>query len=657
MTSVLFVLASSIILSGVGWSLVARLERSARLSIGERLGLSFATGCFASYLGVYVVGHYRYDGPSMWGLSALLLVLSLPGLRAMPWRTFRALTVAEVSNVKQDKWLALLWLVLIIIGLSSLLQGMAPPNDYDSLMYHLSFPLYDLESGRLSIPWDRGMPHALFPELARHLSRIALATMNASAAQMLHGMLALTAALGSAMLVRRLGYGKQVALGAAIMYLSIRAVIWQMGSVEVDVPLGAFMILAVICYLALRDTCYLALRDSGTSSGSVGLAVLFGLMIGCGILVKYHGFMVAMAFAPLIAYDLVRRRVALTTALLGPLVAVVALLPHMVRDFAITGNPVFPLFNEIFNPGKPQFFQGTASAYGTGRGLFDLLTTPWSMFVLPMHYFDGMVYGAPYLLAFAPLIMLDRSRFSNWGPTLGILALYYIGWFYLVGQQVRFFAPAWPILAAVAAAGVASIWAALKGHRGLKAIFVTAALVLAINQSLFVGIYSLVRLPVALGLMDPATYHKKTPTMDGAFYGSCGFIQDNLKAGALYYSNLQPHSFYCPQASTVHVYFPDEAKWWLESEIPPKEPSLANFIERAEQAPLRYFLVPVKSYKRSGNKTAKSVFEKIDLTKSRHGRYLQPVFDTLTPLYEGTYTAVYDGPQVIAGLKKLLAGQ
>ena len=648
MTSLLFVLTFSIVLVGVGWSVVGRLDRSGRLNAGERLGVSFATGCFAVYLGVYIIGPFRFDGPSMWGLTAVLCLLSLPGLRAMPWAAIGSAAGGEFSDLRHNKWPALLWLTLTVIGFSSLLQGMAPPNDYDSLMYHLSFPLYDLENGRLGVPWDRGLPHALFPELARHLSRLALATMDAGVAQMLHGMLAIIAALGSAMVVLRLGYGKSAALGAAILFLSIRAVIWQMGSVEVDVPLGAFMILALICYLALRDN-----DDIG---GNIGLAVLFGLMIGGGILVKYHGLLVALAFAPLIGYDLLRRRVSLTTSLVGPLVALGVILPHLVRDFLITGNPVFPLFNDIFNPGKALFFQGVAGAYGTGRGLLDLLSAPWSMFVLPMHYFDGMVYGAPYLLAFAPLVLLDRSRISRWGPGLSILAVYYVGWFYLVGQQVRFFAPAWPLLAAQAAAGVATLWAALEHRRGLKAVFMAVVLVLAVNQSLFIGIYGIIRLPVALGLMDPATYYKKTPTMNGAFYETCGYIKDNLKPGELYYSNL-PHFFYCPQAPTVHIYFSDEAKWWIETATPPPEPSIADFIRRAEQAPLRYFLVSTTGYNRGGSKTAKPVLKKIDLSGTRHGRYLQPVFDTLTPLFQGTYTAVFDGPQVIAGLKQLRDAQ
>ncbi len=47
----------------------------------------------------------------------------------------------------------------------------------------------------------------------------------------------------------------------------------------------------------------------------------------------------------------------------------------------------------------------------------------------------------------------------------------------------------------------------------------------------------------------------------------------------------------------------------------------------------------------------------VDLSALRYGRYLQAVMKELTPLIEGRYTAVYDGPQFIYSLKKLLESQ
>jgi len=273
-----------------------------------------------------------------------------------------------------------------------------------------------------------------------------------------------------------------------------------------------------------------------------------------------------------------------------------------------------------------------------------------------MHLFDGMIFGGPFLLAFAPLLILDIKNVRRWSPILAVAGCYYLGWFYLLDGQVRFLLPIMPILAAMAAGGVGVMWRSIGNRVVLRAAFLSIAMILAVNQALFVGIYSVLRLPVALGIMDPGTYHLKTPTMNGAFYETCGYIRKNLKPGEKYFSNLQPHSFYCPQAAAITTYFPDEAKWWLEGNARPPEPSLQEFIAKSEQAQLRYFFVSIKTYNRR-NDTGKMIIKDADLSKVRYGLYLQPVLKKLTPLIVGTYTGVYDGPQVISALKDMLERQ
>ena len=314
------------------------------------------------------------------------------------------------------------------------------------------------------------------------------------------------------------------------------------------------------------------------------------------------------------------------------------------------------MFNNIFNPGKFNFFPVGPDGYGTGRGLIDLFITPWNIFVSPMHFFDGMIFGGPFLLAFAPLLILDIKNVRRWSAALTVAGCYFLGWFYLLDGQVRFLLPIIPVLAAMAAVGVGLMWLSIGNRFAFKAAFLSIAMILGINQALFVGIYGVLRLPVALGFMDPGTYHLKTPTMNGAFYASCNYIRENLKPGEKYYAMLQPHSFYCPQVQAVRVYFPEEARWWLESDGRPPKPTLQEFIERSEKAQLKYFFVPTTVYNRR-NDTAKAIYQEVDLSGSHYGSYLPTVLRDLSPLFRGTFTAVYDGPQIINGLKKLLKQQ
>ncbi len=640
MTGLLFILVFAAVMIGLGRPVVLWLDGGKRLNEGERLAFSYALGSLAVFFGVFMIVPYRFDGVAMWGLAFVLSALAIPGLMRMPWSLYVRAAKSEAAASLGDRWTGALWLAAGLITASVIIQGMAPPNDYDSLMYHLTLPLYDLESGRSAVPWDRVLPHAFFPSLGGNLSRFALATMNDGVAQMLHGMLGVLAALAAALITNRLGFNKRTAITAAIFFLAFRAVVWEMATAEVEPLLAAFSGLALLAYLVWRE-----------GDGRPGLMALFGLMIGAATLTKMLGFPIALSFAGLFIYDLAVKRRSFLALSTGPLVALGVYAPQAIKNMLAYGNPMMPLFNDIFNPGAPVFFEGTELTYGTGRGVLDLLSVPWNMFVLPMHYFDGMVAGAPYLLALAPLVLIDRDKARRWLPALSFVAIFMLFWFWTLSQQVRFIIPIVPVLAGLAAAGCAVMWRAVKDAPVLKAVFVAVLLALGLNQALFVGIYGMIRLPAAFGLVDTAAYLEKTPTMTGDFYKTCSYIKERLKPGEKYFSMIQPHSYYCPQTSAVRIYFPDEATWWLTSKTPPAM-SLDEFRARAEKADFKFFLVPLQSENKR-NRTARPVMEKIDLAAIRSGAYVGRAIEGIEPLIESRFAAVYDGEAVIEALRRM----
>ncbi|HEX9701804.1 MAG TPA: hypothetical protein VGA19_03065, partial [Rhodospirillales bacterium] len=137
MVALAYSLAVWAVLTGIGWSVVRRLDAADHLSGGERAAAASLVGCFAIYFGVFAIGIVRLDGISMWGLAAVLAVAAVSGLRRIPWPALAAAARAEVRTATGEPWAAVLWLTLVVVALGSLLQGLAPPNDYDSLMYHL----------------------------------------------------------------------------------------------------------------------------------------------------------------------------------------------------------------------------------------------------------------------------------------------------------------------------------------------------------------------------------------------------------------------------------------------------------------------------------------------------------------------------------------
>ena len=644
MLSVVFIFAFAIVLSGIGWSVVGWLDRDRQLTLTERAIFSFVIGLYAIYFSVFTIAPFRLDSTSMWLVCGFWTLVSIPGLRELPWRTFGSNIKCELISPGGDSWLRILWLIAAALSLVALLQGLAPPNDFDSLNYHLTLPRYDIEVGRAVIAWERAQYFPFFPAMTSHLSRLALATMNDGVAQMLHGLLGIFAALATGLIVRRLGYAKDRALLAAILFLAIRFIVWQIGTAETDLPLGFFCALSLLAYLIWRE------------APKAGLSIMFGLVVGGAILTKYLGFAVAVAFGPLMLWDFIRRRPRIIDVAAGPVVAFVVLIPHMVRNFLYTENPLFPLFNSIFNPGQVITHADIAVRMVEAKlNFWDMALVPWKMFVAPMGNLDGMAYGTPYLLILAPLILLESNRLRRWALPFGLAVGYYLIWLLFMAHQARFLMPIIPILAAASAVGAALLWNRVRNSRVKKGIFIGLALILMTNQTMFVGIYALLRIPVAINLMNKDTYLTKTPTLRGAMYKTCHFIEKNLNPGRQYFSIIFPHSYYCPQKVATWTYFKDEARWWLYSDTPP-DMSLKEFLRRSEDANFQYFIIPHASESRR-NARAKAKRNSIDLTEKRFGIYLAPVLLNLKPLSEGLFSAVYDGRQVIAGLKALLETQ
>ncbi len=632
-----FVVGLTGVLTGVGWTIAARLDGAKALSNWERALCGYLVGTLALYYGVMAIGPWRLDRVSMGGLGLLLVLLAVPGWRAMPWAAFRQ-SLARLAGDGQTDWRRMTLLVTLaaVVG-ASFLQGLAPPNDYDSLNYHLPIPRLDLERGFIAPAYHYQIPHVFFPHLTTNLVRFSWALVGMDGVQPAVGTLGLAAIAATILLGRCIGLGRIESLFAGLIFVATRVVVWEIGTVETDLPLAATSAAALIVFLAW----WRAPRP--------GLLVLFGLLLGAGYGIKLQGGMVALAFGlPLIVAAL-KRKAPLAQLALAPLVSILVLVPHLIENAHATGNPLFPLLNErLIADGKPMF-EGVALFYGTGRGLADLLIAPWGISVFPMQHYDGMILGAPVLLALAPLAILGRDRLAQAGILLGWLALYYVSWFYVQSQQARFLLPALPLIAGLAALGGSSLLRATAPFAALRNAGLALFGLLFVNQALFVGIYATIRLPPALGLMTPLAYHERTPTLNGAFYRTCQFVSERLRPSESYLSFLGPHSPYCPQRGAILRRFEDENPYWFTNRPTPKIDFTA-FVERMEQARIRFVITPIASENRR-NDTGRPILIPANLEAARFGPFVGPVLEGLEPLAREPYSAVYDGGQVLDRLK------
>ncbi|AVM75595.1 glycosyltransferase family 39 protein [Magnetospirillum gryphiswaldense] len=613
--------------------LILFLDGERRLSPVVLACLSFALGWVVLYLLVFVVGRFSLDAKVLAAAITVLGFAALWGLRTVPWAAVETGIAAAVQFVRRNPLTASLALVPAAMVLSGVVQGLAPPNDYDSLMYHLSIPKLDVELGRIVEPWQRALPHGFFPQMTGNIYRLFLGLGVETAIQPFNGIVAALTALLCLDMARKCQMSVRLQIVAVTAYVACRVVVWEMATPEVEIPLAFFTVLAVLLLWTWSET------------PRPGLALLLGLVLGAGSLVKFHGFVVA-AIVGIGMIMVVARHIRLASSLAwaaGGGLAVIT--PHLVVSYLISGNPLYPMFNHLFTPGGADYFAGTAAAYGIGRDPLSLLATPWALSVQPMQHFDGMVLGSPYFLALAPLGLLFGRRQARlpvlWAPVLA----YYVVWFYALSQQVRFLMPILPVLAVWTAMGVEALLAACGRNRLLHAVTALMLTVMAANQGLFVAIYAALRLPPALGLTSAVDFHSKTPTMTGAFYQPCLWLRDNLAPTERVLALVTPYSYYCPQAAGITLVFPGEEKSWNVTGAPPPLGRDA-FIDKMAAANVRWIMYPT-AFENRRNDSGVPVLIPVDMSEHRLGRYLQDVVATLQPVRTDAFLAIYDARDVL----------
>lgn len=287
-------------------------------------------------------------------------------------------------------------------------------------------------------------------------------------------------------LARAAGAGRNGALGAALLFVSVPGFLWHYGCGYIDLPAGL---------LGLAGLVMLARWLHG-DRGRLDL-VLAGVLLAAGASAKLHMglFLVAatLAFAGAAAATKGARR---TAAALVPFLLGGALVlgPHLVLEYSVTGNPVFPALNGIFH--SPFWNEALTSQASLERSirlsLLDwlrfpyLLTARTSLFGSAMENVDGSA-GVYALLVF-PLALWGaiRERCRPAVHLAWVTAAIYLGGLALLGvYSLRYFIPLLGLVFALAGRGASgAVPFRLKVAAGL------ALVALAPPQLLFPTVWS-----------------------------------------------------------------------------------------------------------------------------------------------------------------------
>lgn len=480
-------------------------------------------------------------GVGMGVLSFLFLIVGL--LNALsPWTVFSVLTLVTLISTSyltgrhvvaidwprfRRRHLFLGGFILFAAALN-LLSAMAPPTDADSLRHHLAAPEFYASQGGFefkAILWWN-LPSA---QHVHHTVQLIL--FNDRSVQLLAWLLGLLVCLVLFFLSRRvLSSVWPAGLVVAIFY-SIPLTTYLAGMAYVEFAVAFYALLSV-----------LAIVRSGEASERlvVGWVLLSGLLAGFAGASKLWGLLVPVAGAvTLLVHGWFKNwRAPRLLANCGVYCAAVLLVlsPWLLRNFAASGDPLWPLMssvlaNDYWQPWQIEKF--AAWERGAGVGLLAFLASPWTLTARVSDYSVGAGVLSPFLLppillAFAPAGWLLRRGINKEGRQILILTflygfVFYCCWWLLGYHHPRYIHALHPLIALWSGIGIVLLLKECRkpALRYLIGGLACCSLLAMLAVSIF---YNARALPVVLGMVSERGYLERNVP----FYRSLKWVSRNL---------------------------------------------------------------------------------------------------------------------------------
>jgi 4-amino-4-deoxy-L-arabinose transferase-like glycosyltransferase len=441
------------------------------------------------------------------GLAAVfaggtLLALATRVRRRTPW----FMATPDLSTSPDRLFIEYVALALLAVTMAvSFGASLAPQTQFDALHYHFAVPRIFLAEGRFVERPD--IIQSYFPQGMEMTYVPALRVGGEASMTLLHWAMApLLAALlwgaGNRFFGRPAG-----AMAAALVGLAA-LVSYEAPSASSDLPMTLWLVAAGVALGA-----YATVPSTGPAllAGLFGgLALTFKIVSGIYLipLALAFGVVLVRARRPLAA----RARAAAAFAGGGVLTGA----PWLVIRLVQTGNPVFPLYNDVFRSEKwpPVREKFDLWLYGIGHSPADAGSVWWEVALHPWRFGQWLppwAIGLPVLAFAAAVALAPELRRSRPCAGLVLLALLSAAAWFLLSQYHRYGLPAFALLGL---AGGASIWAALRGLPGrlpavaaaaLLAIWSTGGLVLTLTT----GVPDPYPSGVLLGHETPAAYRER----------------------------------------------------------------------------------------------------------------------------------------------------
>jgi len=397
----------------------------------------------------------------------------------------------------------LLGTTIVVFFFSEFILNLTPPISRDALIHHLAIPkLWLRHGGFYETPWAN---YSYYPMNINLLYLVCLYFKNDIAPKFIH----LAFGLGMGWLIYiylKEKFDRNWGLLGVVIFLTTPIVVWLSTSAYIDLGMTFFTTGSVLAFVKWRDSEYKQIKWLLISSFCMGIAV--GSKYNALIALLVLNMILMLSYVR----DTNRQMAVLKYGILFFTVTALVASPWYYKNYILTENPFYPLFNSFFNSlhhkpvqeivhgqaiekiGQIGFFKMREVMYG--ETFWETLLIPIRMFFQgkdnSYRYFQGSLN--PILILFLPFILLNKRYRRDKISFMFFSVLFIFMAYFLTEKQVRYILPVLPFLAIITVMGIKDLYDRLKPEKLYTFLRFHGSFGYVARIVLFAGIASLLTL-------------------------------------------------------------------------------------------------------------------------------------------------------------------
>jgi hypothetical protein len=381
---------------------------------------------------------------------------------------------------------AILCSIIAVFVFTEIILSLTPPIVRDVLIHHLAIPkLWLKHGGFYDIPWA---VFSYYPMNIDLLYLIPLYFGNDIIPNFIH----LGFGLGTAWLIYsylRSRFGRTAGLSGVLIFITTPIIVRMSTTAYVDLGLVFFTTACILAFIRWRDGEYKEYRWLFISSIALGLA------LGTKYNALIAWFFVSLTVVFVYSRDTNRQWSAIKYGALFFIISLAVFSPWLLKNTILTGNPLYPLFQSIFNASYFTDNGGTHSIVSDSSyiGMFKMREllygeNIWEILLIPVRfffqgqdnsdrYFEGVL--TPLLIIGVPFAFMDKSKHSDKVMFLSFSVFFILMAFFLNQIRIRYILPVVPFLIIMTVSGLINIFTWLNDQRRpFRELFICGLLII-----------------------------------------------------------------------------------------------------------------------------------------------------------------------------------